>query len=131
MPTGEIKMECHECFLHDVCIPVPGSPGQCALPVECEQCIERRLGNVDADIASMQRDIVWLKKELSRHGKLLKQVKKQSDDLRELTTKVAASSIECASNATRIARLFDQDAEMTAKIAKINEIVQEIKATVF
>lgn len=126
--------DCHECEMHHLCIPVPGMPGKCAMPVECEQCIGDRMDAVEAeskkldtDIAAMRRDIDDLGIQIRAQGKRIARQTRQIRDINAATAKEIENARSMLDRSVAMASKFP---ELDAKIRELNEMLKSINAEV-
>jgi hypothetical protein len=127
-------MDCNDCDMHDLCIPVPGMPGQCTLPAKCEQCIDERMDAVeheeallDADLAAMRKDIDAMAVEMAAVSREIRDQTREIAEVKKGVTGVLESSAELLRRAgSNTAR----SSVMVADLETLKKMVSSIKAEV-
>jgi hypothetical protein len=130
-------MECQGCEMREKCIPVPGMPGQCTMPVECDRCINDRMDAVeheeallDVDIAAMQDEIADLEAEMKRQDGILAAIERQTREIDGVKRHVDGVLAESAPVLTRALTSLETSTTMQSDIKNLIELARRIKAAI-
>lgn len=127
-------MDCDDCDMHDLCIPVPGMPGQCTLPAKCEQCIGDRMdvveagsAAIDADLAAMRADIDAMVAGMDGISRAIEEQTREIDGIKKgVAIVIDGSAILLRRAGTSAAT----SSAMLARIEQLKKMVIGIKAEV-
>lgn len=127
-------MDCNDCDMHDLCIPVPGMPGQCTLPATCEQCINERMDVIehesallDADVAAMRKDIDALQVKVRVTSRKIAGQSRQVAMIKQKADKVIEASTTMLERATRDLGI---SSETSNGVERLQKLLERIKAAV-
>ena len=135
-------MDCNDCDMHDICIPVPGMPGKCVIPAKCEQCIDERMDAVeheeallDVDLAAMRADIDAMAVEMDAVSRVIEEQTRAIDEVKtreidEVKKGVANVLESSASLLRRAGSNAVASSAMVADLESLKRMVSIIKAVV-